>query len=218
MLVSIPKLAIGVEKSQNAKTGAVAATYAAQQSCPSSCTLRGAGCYAEKGNVGIHTRRINGNAEGKTALDVARAEAAAIDSLKTTRDLRLHVVGDCPTAETAEIVSAACERYVERSPTSRVWSYTHAWKTVPREAWGSVSILASVHTFKDALKARERGYSPAIVVDKFPDGKHPWKDEHGTRWIPCHHTVFGTKCVDCGLCMIGDKLFEKGYGIAFERF
>ncbi len=39
--------AIAVETSENAKTGAVIATYVSQDSCPSSCPLRGAGCYAE---------------------------------------------------------------------------------------------------------------------------------------------------------------------------
>ena len=71
----LKKLAIAVELSKNSKTGPVAASYAGQQSCPASCPLKGKGCYAEKGRIGIHTRRLNG-ANG-SYLAIAKAEAGS---------------------------------------------------------------------------------------------------------------------------------------------
>jgi len=43
----------------------VSATYVSQQSCPDDCPLLGNGCYAETGNVGIHTNRLNRQVDGK---------------------------------------------------------------------------------------------------------------------------------------------------------
>lgn len=59
---------IVVERSEDAKLSdpdglGVSATYVAQESCPESCPLLGNGCYAETGNVGIHTNRINAQAK-----------------------------------------------------------------------------------------------------------------------------------------------------------
>jgi len=215
------KLAIVTQLSNNRKTGPCSATYVAQQSCPASCPLRNAGCYAEKGRVGIHTRRLN--AGGGTALEIARAEAEGIRKLKAFgQALRLHVVGDCKSEKTAEIVSEACRDFVKRGGGSP-WSYTHAWRRVARKAWEGVSILASIHRIKDGLKALARGYAPAIVVEEFPQGK-AWKEE-GVTWIPCPaqlkeynpNTGEGIQCVDCRLCWNADRLHKNKQGIAFAK-
>jgi hypothetical protein len=59
---------IVIERSEDAKLSdpdgfGVSATYVAQQTCPADCPLMDAGCYAETGNVGIHTRRLNQQAK-----------------------------------------------------------------------------------------------------------------------------------------------------------
>lgn len=81
--------AILVLDSQNAKIGArVAATYVSiRASCPSSCPLRGAGCYAQDGHVAFTTRRLDQAAvlEGPLSRrDVAEQEAAAIAPASVT--------------------------------------------------------------------------------------------------------------------------------------
>lgn len=167
-------LAIAVPTSNNAKIGACATTYAAQTSCPSACVFKdGGGCYAENGRLASAvTIPLNGAAAlaGAAAIDVALEEAAAIDALYGStiegRPLRLHTVGDCSTDETARIVSAAAERYMERGG-GPVWTYTHAWREVARESWGIVSVLASCETAEDCSAAAARGYAPSIVVEEF---------------------------------------------------
>src|SRR5262245_8197094 len=95
------KIATATEISDNAKTGRVSATYAAQASCPTTCPFLRNGCYAELGAsfAGFTTNRLNkaAAADGARALEVAKAEAAAIATLSGKRPLRLHVVGDCRT-------------------------------------------------------------------------------------------------------------------------
>lgn len=210
--------AIAVRKSKNRKTGPVAATYAAQQSCPASCPFQGAGCYAEKGRMGLHTRRLNKASKDAEPLDVARSEAAAIDSIARPvpgLPLRLHVVGDCPTSEAARTVADAAERYAERGG-GKAWTYTHAWETVDRAEWGNVSVLASVHDLNSAEAASRRGYAPAVVVEMH-DSPKAWKDAHGRRWIPCPEQTRGVTCSKCRLCFNADYLRDTRSGIAFAK-
>lgn len=211
------KNAIAVRKSKNRKTGEVAATYAPQGTCPASCIFKGAGCYAEKGRMGIHTRRLNKASTELTPATLAQSEADAIDALKPFADLplRLHVVGDCPTDESAQIVSAAADRYTAKGG-GKAWTYTHAWETVDAASWGGVSVLASVHGHLDAVAALSRGYAPAIVVDTHDSAKR-WTDSQGTRWIPCPEQTRGVQCVRCRLCFDATYLRDTRTGIAFAK-
>jgi len=217
-------LAIVTAKSSNRKLGPVAATYAAQTSCPTDCVFFGSGCYAEGGPMGAFvTRPLNKAAREipHTPEDVARAEAEKIDALDVVpgRALRLHVVGDCKTDESARILSAASERYMERGG-GKVWTYTHAWRTVDRVSWGRVSVLASCETPMDILLAETRGYATSIVVEEFEDEKAYWLWEHEpptvpVKIIPCPAQTKGVHCDTCGLCMNDERLRLEGLTIAF---
>ena len=192
-------IARAIPRSKNGKIGDVAATYVTQSSCPSTCPLMGAGCYAEGGRAGITTRRLNDAAEDASALDCAIAEAAEIDRLPDNgRDLRLHVVGDCRTNAAAKRVSAAAERYMGRSPGAAVWTYTHAWRNVNRASWGRVSVLASVENRADAALAAARGYAVAMVVAEHETDRAEVVD--GARSVPCVEQTRGRTCVECRLC------------------
>jgi hypothetical protein len=196
-------IVIAAEKSQNSKTGVVSATYAPIQSCPKSCPFLDSGCYAQTGNTGIHLSRINRAArlcKKERPIDIARAEAKKIKGLTGKRPLRLHVVGDCKTSRAASIVAKASEEYHGRHG-QQVWTYTHAWKEIPREKWGNISVLASCETLKECEHAMERGYAASIVRIKPFDNEFSWK---GMRLIPCLELTKGVKCNNCQRCW-GDK-------------
>lgn len=213
---------ITVEESSNSKTGPVSTTYAPQASCPQSCPLRDAGCYAEGGLVGIHTRQVNRAARAAskrqtTSAAIAAAEARAIDKLSGQRPMRLHVVGDARTTAAARILAAAANRYMAKAG-QVVWTYTHAWRTVARRAWDKISVLASTEQLSDAKLAMRQGYAVAVVVAQHPvDGK-AWVDgETGLKVIPCPaQTRQAVQCVDCKLCWRDGWLRESGAVIAFE--
>jgi hypothetical protein len=220
-------LARAKSNSGNSKIGDAATTYAAQTSCPTSCPFfAGGGCYAESGTIGkFVTAPLNRAAEAvpHTAVDVARAEANAIDGLEVVpgRALRLHTVGDCASDEAASIVSAAAARYRSRGG-GPVWTYTHAWRDVARESWGDVSVLASCETNEDERLAKARGYATSVVVEKFSDdGRHiiePAESEAaaGVDVLPCPQQTRHVTCTDCRLCFDDGKLRERGYAIGFE--
>lgn len=201
-----------VELSRNAKLGLVHATYASQESCPSSCPLRDNGCYAESGHTAFQTRRLNQASVGASPLDVARAEAEAIRGTLSGRlDLRLHVVGDCATSEAAATVAEAALSTLK--PGRRAWSYTHAAADVERAAWGKVSVLASCETPTQVKAAQDAGWATAIILPQFAqDGLH---EVAGLKVLPCVNQTRGVQCVDCRLCFNDARLRDKGITIAF---
>jgi len=205
-----------VEESQGRKLGPVSATYVSQQSCPTSCPFLGAGCYAENGFVGgFLTKRLN--AYGETdPIAIAAAEVEKIDRLSGDRPLRLHVVGDSPTIEGTRMLAAAAERYTARGG-QKVWTYTHAWRAVPREAWGEISVLASCESLVDVARARMRGYAAALTVEAHSTGRRATMigPGHHVDVLACPEQTRGVACSDCRLCMDDRRLFNAGLVIAF---
>ena len=183
----------------------MSATYVAQRSCPRSCPLLGAGCYAEWGRVQLHTNRINASAAAAkaTPLQLARLEAELIDRLSGWSKLRAHVVGDCATAAAAGLVGAALARHEARRG-RHAWTYTHAWRDVPAAAWRGARVLASCDRPADLPQARRQGYVGLALI--IPPTSSPKAQRRGRlRVIPCpaQFKTAGrrhTTCDRCTLC------------------
>ena len=102
-------------------------------------------------------------------LELARAEAKTIDEcydggkVPTDRALRIHVAGDSRTLAGTRLINNAVGRWKWRGG-GKVWSYTHAWRHVPREEWSNVSVLASVADVAQSHSADPRaGARPALA-------------------------------------------------------
>jgi hypothetical protein len=203
---------MAVETSENEKLGGCSCTYLAQHSCPDSCPLLGAGCYAEYGPLHFITHRLN-QAPPLNPAALARREAAAIAALTGDRPLRLHVVGDARTPLAARILAEAAESYRKRG-SRPVWTYTHAWRVVPRSCWGTaVSVLASCESTEQVARARGRGYAAALVVPSYQ--RESAYDLDGVRVVPCPWQTRGVTCRDCRLCFDDQALLRRGHAIAF---
>lgn len=226
-------------RSRNEKLGNVIATYVAMQSCPTSCqfhpaNLHGAPkanpqsgmiCYALRGNLVRNTYPLNAAGFGQSPLALAIEEAARIDAITNHGGLpmRLHDVGDSPTAQAAAIVATAAERFMARGG-GPVWAYTHAWRTVPRVMWGAVSIIASCDAPEDIPAARDRGYATALVVPSFPLGPDGHRSRGkvytlgSERLLPCpEQTGRASTCADCRLCMNAGRLHRDQLTITFQE-
>jgi len=196
----------------------VSVTRAAQRSCPRSCPFLNSGCYAESGPAGIHSSRLNRAAAGLrlSSRDIARAEAREISAAWPIdgRPLRLHEVGDARTASAARILARAVAAR-QALGAGLAWTYTHAWDTVRRREWGSVSVLASVETTAQARAARRAGYALAMVARTVADGIAKLRAAR-IRGIPCPaESGAAADCASCGLCMRADRLRELRRGIIF---
>lgn len=129
-------------------------------------------------------------------MHIAQAEAEAISELSGDKPLRLHVVGDCRTSRAAEILSNVAFKYKLKA-NQPVWTYTHAWREIPREKWGDISVLASCETFDDVIKAHNRGYATCMVRYSPFDKRFKWND---FTMQPCLEMTVGKQCKDCKLC------------------
>lgn len=199
----------------------VDSTYVSiDSSCPKTCPLIDKGCYAKFSFVGMTVRRLDKEADGLTALEVARSEANAIDNAYKGKDvpqgraMRLHVSGDSRTLKGTRLINSAVKRWKERGG-GDCWSYTHAWANVPRKEWGAVSILASITSVKEVSAARKQGYAPAIVVDEHLTDKAYELEGSDVKWIPCPAQTRDVGCSDCRLCFNANRLYEGNFGIAF---
>jgi hypothetical protein len=200
----------------------VDATYVSVSgSCPTTCALKDQGCYAQSYPMGLHVGRLDKEVDNMSSLQIARAEANAIDnsydggSVPTDRSMRLHVSGDCRTISGAKIINKAVGRWKQRGG-GDVWAYTHCWDYVVKDVWSNVSMLASVDSADEVMYARQNGYAPAIVVAEHPSEKVYTLPGSDTKWIPCPaQTRENIGCADCKLCFKSKFLFETNHGIAF---
>lgn len=196
-------------------------------SCPDLCPFKkdGAGgrggCYAEAGFTGSLIRTLDTEAAEHDIHPamLAGLEADAInktfprgvpqDGARGGRDLRLHIAGDVIHELGATILANAARRWQERGGGS-VWTYTHSWRTIPRKAWGPISVFASVEDPCDIEYARERDYPAALVVEAHPSAKayHIGNLERNyqEKVIPCPAETKGVTCVECRLCLDRDML------------
>ena len=206
-----------VEETSNAKLGGIATTHASRHTCSDHCPLKNSGCcYTERPpqlfvlkTLTAHQARLKEN-----HLKTARREAALIDKLNRETDLRIHTVGDCKSEAAAKLVATAAEGFMKRTG-GKAYTYTHAWRDIPRKAWGSVSVLASCETMNDVHHAVARGYVAALIVLKH-NGWQAYKRD-GFNMLPCPAQTNETKtCKMCRLCMRDDLLRKVNAVIAFE--
>ena len=224
-----------VEKSQNAKTGPISATYMNQLTCPTSCPHFGNGCYAEKGLVGMHTRRIANEAdealidmirESKDPGDAPRVfgeamvycEAAAImRHLTGERKLRVHVVGDVVTAGNANALGHAMGKHTAKKGKA-AWTYTHRWREIPAVSWNGANVWASVEKEEDVQKAKLMGYASALCLPG-PHKSHKIYDLNGLTIVPCPAQKMPrtVTCSTCNICANPDKMLASNRVLGFAR-
>jgi hypothetical protein len=189
--------------------------------CSEACPFKGSGCFAEPGFTRFKAREFDA-AKGLTADQVIAEEARLIDgafdsgrvpqdSAQGGRDLRLHMGGDVGSALGAQLLAGAAGRWRDRGG-GTVWTFTHAWREVPREAWGPISVIAAVEQAEDIQVAR----AAAIVVDKFPSDKAFSLPGSTTKIVPCPAETRGKTCVECRLCLDADKATRRNIAIVFE--
>lgn len=202
-----------------------ASTYVSiAATCPSSCPFRDAGCYAQAGASHLTMGALDRAGRRTTGLEVTLSEAAKLDQLwsrgvpqdghRGGRDLRLHVGGDTSCTTGARALAESVGRLRARG-LGACWTYTARWREIPREAFGPISVLASVQTGRAAAEAIARGYAPAITVEEFR-GRRAFPIAAGVKAIPCPFEAGGeTTCIRCRLCFDDRRLLQSGRAIAF---
>ena len=60
-----------VRKSRNGKTGPIPVSTTSGDTCPNACPLKGSGCYAKSGPLGMHWQKVSSGARGTAGIGMA---------------------------------------------------------------------------------------------------------------------------------------------------
>ncbi len=176
-------------KSSNTKTGPMVTTYRTEESCPSTCPLLNAGCYAD-GRIRSIPRKYG--REGNEAI-------VALINEPLTNGIRFNVVGDFVLADDSpdwEYINA-CNTVAEARPDVAIISYTHAWRIFKPSDFAFV-VNASCETAEDAAEAIAAGWQATLV------GGEAGEKIAGKRVITCPaQTRDDVTCASCLLCSKG---------------
>lgn len=173
------------------------ATYrAVGATCPATCPLLNAGCYAQGGNVNLHQRDAY-------SLDDGAAFLAGLSLMPPGATVRLHVSGDVMLdgALDEAYLSAMLDGARSR-PDVTFYGYTHAWRLIDRSRFAfppNFVLNASCDGPADVAEARAAGWDTTTVVPS--DGG--WKRQGDT--VVCPQQTAGLSCAECKLCMRSDR-------------
>lgn len=174
------------------------ATYrAVGPTCPSTCALLDAGCYAQGGNVNLHQR-------GRYSLNDGALFLAGLAFIPPGATVRLHVSGDVMLdgALDVDYLRAMIDGAAAR-PDVTFFGYTHAWKLIDRAVFvfpANFVLNASCDGPADVDAARAAGWDTTTVVPS----DTPWRREGDTVVCP-QQTVESLSCAECKLCMRSDR-------------
>ena len=184
-----------VPKTNNKKTGKVAATYITGDTCPTRCPFLGM-CYANQGTMGNSPFRI---ADKHGTEDLTRT-ADGIRNLPQGTLVR-HAVSGEPTPEyVAEIGQAHVDR-----PDTLGWTYLHSWPDrTPAEFPSNLVPNASCETPEELEKATANGWDTVLVATG-EDDELIGQKVAGKRVIVCPNQTRGVTCAECRLCMKRDR-------------
>lgn len=197
-----------VLNASNRKTGTIPVVYSGAESCPASCPLRGAGCYAEQGPTAVNWRRVN-----LTLTDLV----ALIARLPRHQVWRYGVAGDLPG--TGDAIDGAAFRVLTRAAShTRGFAYTHkpvvGTRTTARnrllirshnmrviKAGRGLLINLSADSLAEADDLTALGIAPVVVTVPSDWPKHATRTPGGRPIVTCPATYApNVTCATCQLC------------------
>lgn len=190
-------------KSANVKTGPIPVSTTSRDSCPSACPLRGNGCYADGGPLGMFWNKVS---DGRAGGEL-ETFTAAIAALPDGQLWRHNQAGDLPADADGNIDADAFAAIVAANAGRRGFTYTHHDMAVPANvaavrcanALGfTVNLSANSLAQADALAALDAGPVVAIVE---PDGPQSGFTPAGRRYTVCPaQRRDNVSCATCQLC------------------
>jgi hypothetical protein len=188
--------------SGNTKTGHVAVTYRTQDTCPTSCPLMAAGCYARGRIFGIPARLGVVDEDGEySAVRALAGPAGTKGALPQGGLMRANVSGDVLN-ETGELdtgYAAALSHIATERPDADVFTYTHAWRKLQPDLAPGVTVNASCESAADLEEAAAAGW-PTVVTDPGDESTLIGQTVAGRKVVQCPAQTKGLTCDQCRLC------------------
>jgi hypothetical protein len=197
-------------RSGNRKTGPIPVSMTDQASCPTSCTFRDAGCYAEFGKLRMHWENVAKN--GDSWAEFCRSVAA----LPPGTLWRHNEAGDLP-GEGNRLDTRALDRLVAANGGRRGFTFTHKpanrvseQMAIARANRGGFTINLSADSLADADRLADRKIGPVAVV-LAADAPSPAFTPAGRRVVECLYETKGLTCAECGYCAVAERQGIVGF-------
>lgn len=198
--------------SGNRKTGAIPTTTTTSETCPDSCALKGAGCYAESGHVMMHWKLLDRGTRPGFDLDQL---CGLIRSLPGASLWRHNVAGDLP-GDNETIDAAALAKITRAARKTRGFTYTHKPKTAHNlkairaaNADGFTINLSADNAKQADIMARHKLPIVAIIPDDAPKVSFT---PRGQKIVHCPaENSDRITCANCGLCAIATRPYIIGF-------
>lgn len=194
--------------STNVKTGPMPVSTTSKNSCPSSCSLKGNGCYAESGPLGIHWAAVN---SGKRGTDW-QSFCEEIKKLPKGITWRHNQAGDLP-GDGMSINVHMLNMLIAANKGKKGFTYTHydvihnesnrEWVRIANKEGFTINL--SAESYEEADKLASLGIAPVATIQA--EGmEHTTYTPEGRKVITCPATYReDVSCYTCKLCQKQDR-------------
>jgi hypothetical protein len=192
--------------SGNSKTGPMLVTTQSEDTCPTSCPLKGSGCYASYGPIKLHWDRVSSGERSKNWDSFLNA----IRQQQKGAMWRLSQAGDLP-GKGNRIDTRRLSQIVDANRGRKGFTYTHKPLTKTNQAAikdaneRGFTINLSADNLAEADKKAALGIAPVVVVVPENPAEWPKKTPEGRPVVVCLHTTKGLTCTQCGLCAVAGR-------------
>ena len=197
-------------KSRNAKTGPIPVSTTEAKTCPDACPLKGAGCYAELGPLGMHWQKVS---RGETG-DAWPAFVARVAAFKPGTLWRHNAAGDL-CGDGLTIDGPALMQLIAANAGKRGFTYTHYNPAIGRNAAriaeanaSGFTINLSANNLRHADALAGLGIGPVVTVLPADAARPGLKitTAQGRKVTVCPATYRDdVTCKSCGLCAIATR-------------
>lgn len=199
-------------KSSNVKTGPIAVSTTSRDSCPSTCPLKGNGCYAESGPLRLHWDAVSeGPWRDKPRGTDLESFLASVSALPEGSCFRHNQAGDLPHFNgsinrhvTLRLAQVCGERNL------KAWTYTHHnlndgdnKSTVLKANKLGLTVNVSAHSQQHAAHYHKQGL-PAVCIVPKNETRKQWEHD-GVKFLVCPAQWSDKPCAECKLCSIADR-------------
>jgi hypothetical protein len=189
-------------RSSNAKTGPIPVSVTTRETCPTTCELRGAGCYAEGGPIALHWDKVT-NAERGMTWEMF---CEAVSTLPDGQLWRHNAAGDLP-GDGTNIDGIALKELIVANEGKRGFTYTHynmhdwhnrAWVNFANK--NGLRVNLSSNNLEHADELYDLGAGPVVTLLPH-DAAENVKTPKGRTVVVCPATQRDdVSCATCELC------------------
>jgi len=202
--------------SGNHKIGNIPMSLSSANTCPSSCSFKDSGCYAEFWPLRYHWEKVS--ERGVPWLEFC----AQVRQLPEGQLWRHNVAGDLPGVDVDEtnerIDVLKLDALVEANRGRRGFTYTHRtilfdheWQAVHHANLAGFTINLSADSLEEADALAQRPFAPVVVVLPSDSPQRGLRTPAGRHVVVCPAQTHGLTCEKCQLCAVPNRKSIVGF-------